>query len=177
MGLCSCHRPNLIARGSWRCKLSLALTTWPLFPHLGVKAPFGSFSTSLSFRTRNRVTGRSLRTYLSHPLNFFHPLHHTWTRSRREGFYLAWTRSSARRSWTRLNSLIGEKVFISGLYIAPGATSSLPQKHWGLFAGAFTLPQRLHLLPSGSTEDFSLVPLRCPRGYIFSPLEALRTFH
>jgi len=38
------------------------------------------------------------------------------------------------------------------------------------------LPQRLHILSPGSTEDFLLVPLHCSRGYIFSPLEALRTF-
>ena len=157
MGLCSCHRPNLIARGSWRCRLPLALTTWPLFPRLGVEAPFGSFSTSLSFRTRSRVAGRSLRTYLSHPLNFFHPLHHTWTRSRREGFYLAWTRSTARRSLTRLNSLDGEKVFNSCLYIAPRGYIFSPLEALRTF--------------------LSLVPLHCPRGYIFSPLEALRTFY
>ena len=29
----------------------LTFITWPLFPHLGVEAPFGSSSTSLSFRT------------------------------------------------------------------------------------------------------------------------------
>ena len=39
------------------------------------------------------------------------------------------------------------------------------------------MPQRLHLLSPGSTEDFSLVPLHCSRGYIFSPLETLRTFY
>ena len=39
------------------------------------------------------------------------------------------------------------------------------------------MPQGLHLLAPRNTEDFSLVPLHCPRGYIFSPPEALRTFH
>ena len=126
---------------------SSCLHNLAIVPSSGVEAPFGSFSTSLSFRTRNRVAGRSLRTYLSHPLNFFHPLHHTWTRSRREGFYLAWTRSMARRSLTRLNSLDGEKVFNSCLYIAQG----------------------LHLLSLGGTEDFLLVPLHCPGLHLLSP--------
>ena len=66
-----------------------AFITWLLFPYLGVEAPFGSFSTSLSFRTMSWIARCSLRTYLNYPFNFFHPSHHTWTRSRREGFYLS----------------------------------------------------------------------------------------
>ena len=58
-----------------------------------------------------------------------------------------------------------------GLHLLP------PRNTEDFLAGASTLPQGLHLLSPRNTEDFSLVPLHCPRGYIFSPLEALRNFY
>ena len=71
-------------------------------------------------------------------------------------------------SLSRLHPLDGEEVFISCLYIAPGVTSSRPQKHGGLLLflactrstarrslfRASTLPQGLHLLAPRNMEDF-----------------------
>ena len=63
------HCLNLHAIGFWRCYL--LCITWSLFPHLGVKAPFRSFSASLSFRTMIWIVRCSLRTYLSYPLSSY----------------------------------------------------------------------------------------------------------
>ena len=69
-----------------------------------------------------------------------------------------------------LRTFAGASTLRQGLHLlAPRSTED--------FLLVPLLPQGLHLLAPRSTEDFLLVPLYCPRGYIFSPLETLRTFH
>ena len=62
------HCLNLHTIGFWRCYLS-SLHNLIIVPSSGVKAPFGSFSTSLSFRIMIWIVRCSLRTYLSYPLS------------------------------------------------------------------------------------------------------------
>jgi len=73
-----------------------------LFPHLGVEAPFGSFSTSLSFRTMIWSYWVNIDVSLKGEKAFSFPSHHLRSQTpltfqlilpelaqRREGLYLA----------------------------------------------------------------------------------------
>ena len=130
----------------------LLCITWSLFPHLGVEAPFGSFSSSLTFRTMIWIVRCSLRTYLSYPLS-----------------------SSTLHAIPEL--LQDEKDFIlpelarrrEGLYLVPQLAQGVhlpPWMHWGLFL-AWTRSTARRTLSGAST---------CPGCTSPPPLDALRTF-
>jgi len=88
---------------------------------------------------------------------------------RREGLYLAWTRSTARRTFSCLNSLDGENDFL---------LPELAQRREGLSLAwtRSTARRTFSCLNSLNGEKDFLWCLNLPRVYISSPLDALRTF-
>ena len=119
-----CHRLELFWSGTRRTTLLLShlsrhkalamlpfffSLSWSSFPHLGIEAPFGSFSTSLSFRTMiwsywvNRCCFTKKGKGIFLPFPPFKVTKQPWP-----------------FSLFCLNSLNGEKDFIWCLYLAQG---------------------------------------------------------